>query len=223
MSAQNSAPSSTQDQAQKKKRRHLVLGAALAVGAAAGAAAVFPFGSQAEASTTPVVTTHIDGETVNKCSVTFLNDDTAITAGHCGPEGAEVRDGDDVVGKITDNYLVDGKGVDLAVISLEKEYETPDAVEACVDKPAPTTAVTMDGAFSGEQSGAIVSEPVKKDAEAFGQSYPAEYVLTNNSSKPGDSGAPVYAESGCLAGILNGGNGEYSALTFLPEDLLSTR
>ena len=92
MSAQNSAPSSTQDQAQKKKRRH----------------------------------------------------------------------------------LVDGKGVDLAVISLEKEYETPDAVEACVDKPAPTTAVTMDGAFSGEQSGAIVSEPVKKDAEAFGQSYPAE-------------------------------------------------
>lgn len=78
----------------------------------------------------------------------------------------------------------------------------------------------MDGAFSDEQAGAVVSEKVNKEASAFGEKYPVEYVLTDNESERGDSGAPVVTDAGCLAGILNGGNGEYSALTFLPEEVL---
>lgn len=59
-----------------------------------------------------------------------------------------------------------------------------------------------------------------EEASAFGEKYTVEYVLTDNESERGDSGAPVVTDTGCLAGILNGGNGEYSALTFLPEDIL---
>lgn len=45
---------------------------------------------------------------------------------------------------------------------------------------------------------------------------------TERDHERGDSGAPVVTDAGCLAGILNGGNGEYSALTFLPEEVLDT-
>ena len=146
--------------------------------------------------------------------------------GHCGPEGAEVRDGDRVLGTITDNYLVDNNGIDIALIEIADSYDVdslPDSTAfACAETPEPTDAVIMDGAFSGEQTGTVVSEPVQKEANAFGEEHPVEYVLTNNESERGDSGAPVVTDAGCLAGILNGGNGEYSALTFLPENLLAT-
>lgn len=112
---------------------------------AAATTGFFVFSPQkSEASETPVITTHVDGETVNKCSLTFLSDDVAVTAGHCGPEGAEVREGDKVVGTITDNYFVDGAGADVALIDLDDNYDTealPDSTAfACTETPDPRMA-----------------------------------------------------------------------------------
>lgn len=205
---------------------HIALVGCSTLAAATAITGYFVFNSQeAEKSDTPAITTYLDGKLINKCSLTFLSDEVAVTAGHCGPEGAEVRNGEKVLGTITENYLVDGAGVDVAFIDLDDNYDTgafrgPTAF-SCVETPDAADAVIMDGAFSGEQAGTVVSAAVKREANAFGQKYPVEYVLTNNKSQPGDSGAPVVTDAGCLAGILNGGNGEYSALTFLPGDVLA--
>lgn len=219
------SPTPTERKVKDTQNRNVTVGLCAIVAGAAATTGFFVFNPhESEASETPVITTHVDGETVNKCSVTFLSDDVAVTAGHCGPEGAKVRDGDKVVGTITDNYLVDGAGADVALIELDDNYAAealPDSTTfTCAETPATTDGVTMDGAFSDEQAGAVVSEKVNKEASAFGEKYPVEYVLTDNESERGDSGAPVVTDAGCLAGILNGGNGEYSALTFLPEEVL---
>lgn len=58
-----------------------------------------------------------------KCSLTIIEKQFALTAGHCGEVGSEVYSTPEgiIIGKITENLLTSGTGVDVAVISLSQK------------------------------------------------------------------------------------------------------
>lgn len=182
--------------------------------------------SVASAEQDPAITVAGDEETVT-CSITPLSEDTALTAGHCGKEGDEVRGGKDAdgerIGTIEKNYLTDGANKDAALVKLDPDHRI--AVEdlpECISRPNVTDEITVDGGFTRGADGKIVSEQVGNGADAFMKSFPATYMLTDAEAEHGDSGAPIHSQDGCLAGLLTAGNGAYSALTLLPEEALES-
>lgn len=182
--------------------------------------------SVASAEQDPAITVVGDEETVT-CSITPLSEDTALTAGHCGKEGDEVRGGKDAdggrIGTIEKNYLTEGANKDAALIKLDPDHRV--AVEdlpQCISRPNVTDVISVDGGFTRGAEGKIVSDLVGNGADAFKKSFPAAYMLTDAEAEHGDSGAPIHSQDGCLAGLLTAGNGAYSALTLLPEEALES-
>ena len=204
-------------------RRRLTLVATTLCGGLT-ATAISP--SIASATQDPTITVS-GGEKTVTCSITPLTKDTALTAGHCGKEGDEVRVGKggngEQIGTVEKNYLIEGANKDAALIRLNQDHHVAkEDLPPCISQPNVADEITVGGGTSKRTSGKIVSELVSNGADAFKKCFPATYMLTDAEAERGDSGAPIHSQDGCLAGLLTAGNGKYSALTFLPEDALES-
>lgn len=145
-----------------------------------------------------------------KCRIALLDEEYAITAGHCGQSGSRVRsENGTILGAITKNLLYTGKHYDASLIHLS---------ENSVGKTSPSLeqAPPLHGAdkiWSLVDSDKFVtgtwapSETVRKTMSLPSWGGLEVTVIEGKLAvQAGDSGAPVFDSRNNLVGIIQGGN-----------------
>ena len=167
------------------------------------------------------------GKGAISCTISYTSHHTALTAGHCGKKGAKVFSKNKEIGWISNNYLFDNTGIDIAEITLfnspgyEFKFDIP--VRQPLQSGMPLSVFT---ALNGSSEGTLQNEVVGCQTFSIDDvSVGASVYSTELHTSPGSSGAPVYSKENQLIGIVQGGSGKgittVTPLLFLePQDTL---
>lgn len=160
-----------------------------------------------------------DGEISESCSLTIVSQGSALTAGHCGLTGQKVTYNGRVIGEITSNYLVEGKGVDIATVTFNKTASgLPDPLRAGYE-PEVGDRVVMRSESSGERLGEFkVATSIERRIKTEVGRFPATVWPVEMRAARGDSGAPVFREC-YVVGMVQGGNLENISVLTLPPSM----
>lgn len=159
------------------------------------------------------------------CSVTIISQQRALTAGHCGESADEVYSKGRRIGSIGENYLWSNQGIDVSEILLDPPVDYVLRADKISDKSIEIPSAIFAKTFLGGRIDGVVNDK-NLYCEAFsinGREYQARTLKAQMTSKPGDSGAPVYNPAGELVALIEGGNGKgdttITPLSFLEEKL----
>lgn len=155
------------------------------------------------------------------CSISYLSETNGLTSGHCGSQGSPVYSHGQEIGKISANYLLDGLGLDIA------EVEVYPSAEYRVKPSSVSEEELIEGnnifiEKFGEKKSVGTVERKEFSCQKFSlDNQPVfSYVyLSDLAVSEGDSGAPIFNESGSIVALVQGGNGNDTA-TIVPISLL---
>ena len=161
----------------------------------------------------------VDGEIFQSCSLTIVSQHKALTAGHCGLVGQLITYNGEFIGEITSNLLVEGEGVDIAVVKFNQIATGISEPWRAGYEPQVGDQISMRSESSGERVGVFKNAvSIERKVRTPVGRFPAKVWPVEMRAARGDSGAPIFHD-GYVVGMVQGGNLEDISVLTLPSEM----